>query len=139
MTAIPKPTGLHIRLEVRRSLPIPFRGPKVLEVPVGDVTLASRMQEPASQLAKAKQEEADEWKRQRELDKTRILSAPFRDFSHFAWRGFRAMSRVWIREGFMRVYLKNHTGAWKMDVQGGWSLDEGRGIDRLVKIKSTGL
>lgn len=47
------------------------------------------------------------------------------------WTGVR---RAFTREGFAKVGIDGK--AYKMDVLGGWALEEGRAVDRLVRIES---
>jgi hypothetical protein len=62
-----------------------------------------------------------------------ILTAPFRDAAKAfgtAWAGIR---RSFSREGFAKIYLANRE--YKLDVSGGWALDEGRAMDRLLPVR----
>jgi len=43
------------------------------------------------------------------------------------------LGRTWTREGFMKLRLKGQT--YKLD-GGGWVLDRGKALDRLVTIKA---
>ena len=76
--------------------------------------------------------------RQREHDRAHILTQPFRDFRRLVKRVSRALVRVWSREGFVKVKVDGRGGLWKLDREGGWLLDDGRGLDRLVLGKFKG-
>jgi hypothetical protein len=36
----------------------------------------------------------------------------------------------------VKVKIDGRAGVWRIDREGGWMLDEGRGIDRVVKGKA---
>ncbi|KAK4106773.1 hypothetical protein N658DRAFT_491399 [Parathielavia hyrcaniae] len=62
-----------------------------------------------------------------------LLTAPFRDAGKAfgtAWRGIR---RSFNREGFARIQLGKQE--FKLDVTGGWALDDGRAMDRLLPVR----
>ncbi|KAK0646158.1 hypothetical protein B0T16DRAFT_390642 [Cercophora newfieldiana] len=69
----------------------------------------------------------------RKYNMEHIMTAPFRD----AKKGFKAvwegMARAFNREGFAKITLDNLN--YKLDVSGGWAMDEGRAMDRILPIK----
>ncbi|KAI9823901.1 MAG: hypothetical protein M1832_002219 [Thelocarpon impressellum] len=75
-----------------------------------------------------------------EFERTHLLSAPFRHASYALWRLLQTLGRVWTRDGFVKVFVRSSEGGrvrtLKLDVSGGWALDGGRGIERLVKVKA---
>ncbi|OAA58560.1 hypothetical protein SPI_06633 [Niveomyces insectorum RCEF 264] len=77
---------------------------------------------------------ADEERREkaREYEMTHLMTAPFRHAwmgAGVAWRGIR---RAFSREGFARVEVDGRY--YKLDVTGGWALENGRALDRLVTV-----
>ena len=69
----------------------------------------------------------------KEIERSRILTLPFRQASYWIWRAFQALKRVWSKEGFIYVQIKGRNGIWKLDQNAAWMLDDGRALDRLVK------
>ncbi|KAI9798099.1 MAG: hypothetical protein M1833_004996 [Piccolia ochrophora] len=138
ITAIPigtTPRSITLEVRLRRWLPIPFMKPRTFTCPPQDVTITPRLFEhppPALSLAEVKRQE----EKQREFERARILTAPFRHLSYACWRGLRAVKRVWTREGFSNLKAKGERGVMKLDREGGWALDEGRGLDRLVQARA---
>ncbi|EFQ28567.1 hypothetical protein CGRA01v4_07214 [Colletotrichum graminicola] len=132
----PKTTPIHLEITCKRMLP---GRTKVLVVPPQQVSMPGRIvaqaapshASPARERAAARQEQARaraEW----EYDKNHLMTVPFRH----AGKGFRAawygIRRAVTREGFMQMEVGSHK--LKLDVASGWALDDGRAIDRLVKI-----
>ena len=67
-----------------------------------------------------------------ELDRERIMTAPFRHMNYAIGKGLAALGRVWTREGFVRLYVEGKMGSgWKVD-RGGWV----GGVDRVMKVRS---
>jgi hypothetical protein len=66
-----------------------------------------------------------------------LLTAPFRDAAKafgIAWQGIK---RSFNREGFAKVQLGKQE--YKLDVTGGWALDDGRAMDRLLPVRPNAL
>jgi hypothetical protein len=90
---------------------------------------------PREQLLHAKAEEERKAKaRQYELD--HIMTAPFRHFGRGMKAAFGGMARALTREGFAKIRMKK--AELKLDVKGGWFLDEGKALDRLIHAKPDG-
>lgn len=70
---------------------------------------------------------------QREIEKSRILTLPFRQASYWTWRGFSAAKKTFTREGFIYMRVRGYNLPWKVDRDAAWALDEGRALDRLVR------
>ena len=77
--------------------------------------------------------DAKEKTRQYHLD--HIMTAPFRDGKKVMGTIWAGMRRAFHRGGFAKIKL-NRTN-YKIDVDGGWALDEGRAIDRLFFRSNT--
>jgi len=115
---------------------LPFRllRPRTLEVAPTDITLSSRVYVDLSQTNAEHAAEIREYQQKmRDIERTHLLTSPFRKMSYLTWRMFGNLRRVWTREGFVYVQVKGRNGTWKIDRVGGWALDDGRGLDRLVK------
>ncbi|KAI9866356.1 MAG: hypothetical protein M1813_001478 [Trichoglossum hirsutum] len=136
-TKAPSSSPLLIRFDLRRTIPLPFLPPRNVIVPPTSISLSTPLfQPPPSPLTPAQRREAAAQEaRQREVERTKILTAPFRHFWYFLKRVMRGLVRVWSREGLVKVKVEGKSGLWRLDREGGWMLDEGRGIDRIVKGK----
>ncbi|KAI9842392.1 MAG: hypothetical protein M1838_003162 [Thelocarpon superellum] len=139
MTAIPLTTTsaptLAVRLELRRTWPIPFLQPRTVEAAASDLTLSSRLFDPPPE-AIHPAEARRRLEQEREYELSHLLTAPFRHMSYFFWRILTSLGRVWTRDGFVKVRIKGRNGAWKLDGNGGWALDGGRAVDRLIRVHS---
>ena len=69
----------------------------------------------------------------RELDKTRIMTRPFRQASYWSWKGFTSLRKLVASEGFIHFKIKGKNGVWKLDRNAAWLLEDGKAIDKLVK------
>lgn len=70
---------------------------------------------------------------ERRIDESHIMTRPFRHMSRAFYKMFKAISRTWSREGFLKLGVDGQI--YKLDVSGGWALDEGKALDKLVKVK----
>ena len=73
--------------------------------------------------------------RLRAFAKTNLLTLPFRQAAYWMWRGFMSVRRAFTNERFHYIHVKGHRRVWKLDSDPAWALDEGRALDRLVKVK----
>ena len=62
-----------------------------------------------------------------------ILTAPFRDAGRAFGAAWRGIKRSFNREGFASIRLGKQN--YKLDVTGGWALDNGRAMDRLLAVR----
>ncbi|KAL2164626.1 hypothetical protein VTH06DRAFT_3843 [Thermothelomyces fergusii] len=74
---------------------------------------------------------------EREYIRDHILTVPFRDARRAFGTAWAGIKRSFNREGFARIRLGNRE--YKMDVTGGWALDDGRAMDRLLPIRPNAL
>ncbi|KAI0166651.1 hypothetical protein GGR57DRAFT_33057 [Xylariaceae sp. FL1272] len=126
-----------LEIVVRRNAPFPLPFHK-MRVRPDEVVLPNRMmqrqpvlteqQRDAQRLADIKRR-----REEREYEMDHIMTAPFRD-------GGKAGSMIWasIRrgltgEGFMPVFVQGTQ--LKLDVNGGYALENGQALDRIVKIE----
>ncbi len=113
---------------------IPGRRSESLLVPPGDVELSDRIY--ASEIKRSEAETAEirrRLDRMRELDRTRIMTRPFRQASYWSRKGFTGLKNVVASEGFIHLKVKGRNGVWKLDRNAAWLLEDGKAIDRLVK------
>lgn len=133
------PAELRIEVELRKMFPLPFFPARRILAKPEEVVLFHRLAatterklSPAELRALRVQEEEEKRKRM-EYERSHILTAPFRHASMAFYELFRALRQTWTREGFTKMQVKGRQ--YKLDVSGGWALDDGRAIDRLVTIK----
>jgi len=67
--------------------------------------------------------------------KTNLLTLPFRQASYWMWRGFIGVRRAFTSEGFNYLHVKGYNRVWKLDREPAWALEDGKALDKLVKIK----
>jgi hypothetical protein len=128
---------LAIEVELRKMFPLPFFPARRIIASREDLTLNHRLYVPPvdSRLSAAERLEVRR-KMEREQEEERaksIWTAPFRHTNKAFYDLFKAMTRAWTREGFLELGIKGQS--YKLDVSGGWALDEGKAIDRLAKLK----
>lgn len=133
-----------MQVVLRKMLPLPefiFPGRVLSCVPEemglnhrispGNVSAPQKLS-PAERLQLRRAEERRKRKAD-EIERSRIMTAPFRHANMAFHSLFKNIARTWSREGFAKLDINGQN--YKMDVTGGWALDEGRAIDRLVKVK----
>ncbi|KXH30801.1 hypothetical protein CSIM01_01395 [Colletotrichum simmondsii] len=129
-----KATPVVLEITCERILP---GTPKKFLLAPDQVTIPTRIYSPlvtptpAMERAAARQRQVQaraDW----EYDKGHLMTTPFRHASKgfkAAWYGVR---RAITKEGFLRMEAGGEK--LKLDVSTGWALDDGRALDRLVKI-----
>ncbi|KAI9707464.1 MAG: hypothetical protein M1836_000425 [Candelina mexicana] len=139
ITAIPvrsMPLAVSLHIESRRIVSLPFVRNEVLNIAPSEFLLSSLLAEaPGKKLSLANREVLPLEKEARKLDRKRFMSTPSRHTGRSVWRALRYLSRLWTREGFQRVLIRGRVGHWQLDKQGGWALEQGRALDRLVNVK----
>ncbi|OBT63573.1 hypothetical protein VE03_07002 [Pseudogymnoascus sp. 23342-1-I1] len=123
---------LRIDIELRKMLPVPFMAPRIVSAAPADLQLNHSIYAPPARPETAA-ERARQLAEEREAEKQKsILLAPFRHASQAFFGLFVAIRRTWTRDGFLR--LKTGKRSYKLDITGGWALDEGRALDRICKV-----
>jgi hypothetical protein len=128
---------LAIQVELRKMFPVPGFPARVITATPEELTLNYRLyispatarQSAAEKLEARKRLEREQ---QEEREKS-IWTAPFRHANKAFYGLFQGMRRTWTREGFLELGVKGQL--YKLDITGGWALDEGKAIDRLAKLK----
>lgn len=135
----PNPGSAHrsLLLRIERAPASPFRQPKVVTVLPSDVTISSHLfnKDPEQKLEAAIAEIAQREKRLRAFAKTNLLTLPFRQAGYWLWRGFVGVKRAFTREGFHYLHVKGYNRVWRLDRNPAWALDDGKAMDKLVRIK----
>ncbi|KAL1911851.1 hypothetical protein Sste5344_002428 [Sporothrix stenoceras] len=83
---------------------------------------------------KAHEAEKERQAKAREYEMNHLMTAPFRHAGQGARSSWQEVRRVFSREGFIRVLINGDRQ--KLDVSGGWALENGRALDRLISIKN---
>ncbi|KAK3333968.1 hypothetical protein B0T19DRAFT_142542 [Cercophora scortea] len=143
----PKGANHPLYIEVTSSRVIPFLPAKRTTYLPEDVVMPFRMHgvlstargKPTSQLAALKAQVAERAEkqarikaRQEELMNHR-MTVPFRDMGKAMGTIYGGITRAFNREGFAKIKLKGQE--YKLDVSGGWALDDGRAMDRLLLLR----
>ena len=140
ISSVPSPTKSNSRsllLQIERVPLLPFSKSRTTTVPRTDVTLSSTLFDNDSErrieaaIAEIKRRED----RLRAFAKTNILTLPFRIAGYWIWRGFVGVRRAFTSEGFHYLHVKGNNRVWKLDKDPAWARDDGKALDRLVKVK----
>lgn len=131
------PGSRSLLLQIERTPMLPFKQRKLVTVPPGDVTISSHIfNDDAEQKLEAtiagisRREE-----RLRAFAKTNILTLPFRQAGFWMGRGFMGIRKAFTSEGFHYLHIRGNSRVWKLAKDPTWALDDGKALDRLVKIK----
>ena len=117
---------------------VPGKRPETLLVAAGEVEASDRIYNNANKRSEAEMAEIRRRETQmRELDKTRIMTRPFRQANYWSWKGFMGLRKLVASEGFIYLKIKGKNGVWKLDRNAAWLLEDGTAIDRLVKYAPT--
>ena len=73
----------------------------------------------------------------RAYTRTNLLTLPFRQGSYWIWRAFTYVRETWTQQRFLHLHIKGHSRTWKLFADPAWALDDGKAIDKLVKVKIT--
>ena len=83
---------------------------------------------------KAHEAEQERLAKLREYEMNHLMTAPFRHAGQGAQSAWSQIQRAFSREGFVPVLVNGDRQ--KLDVTGGWALENGRALDRLVTLKN---
>jgi len=128
---LPQAVGKNATLSPDLYLGITFRRTIFLKKPLW---VAPQDIEFPGPLARAEEEISPEQARERaqeqELLAKHSLLAGFSRAMHGAFQSFK---KTWTRDGLISIDIKGEK--YKLDVDGAWALENGRALDRLVKLK----
>ncbi|KAK5664114.1 hypothetical protein OQA88_329 [Cercophora sp. LCS_1] len=136
-----------IYVEIQTQRMIPFTPRKKMQLWPEQIGLSWRMsdavgagvgvmgQRPLTQKEKVEnaRREREEKEKRREYDRTHLMTVPFRDGKRAVSTMWGGLRRAFHREGFMDIKLDGQK--YKIDVLGGWALENGRAIDRVLAVK----
>ena len=123
-------------LQIERAPILPFKRRKPVIVPQGDVTISSPIfnDDPQEKWKATIKDITWREERLRAFVKTNLLMLPFRQAEYWTWRGFVAIKSAFAGGGFHHLHLRGRNRVWKLDKDPAWALDEGKALDKLVKI-----
>ncbi|KAK1768603.1 hypothetical protein QBC33DRAFT_607256 [Phialemonium atrogriseum] len=147
-TTTPPPPLL---LEVSTSRAVPFFPDKTTRVAPGEVKLSFRLaamlagqrtdagppssQSSAAERLRAMRSEQEAAERARKYEMDHLMTAPFRHAGRAAAASWAGVKRGLSREGFAKIRVG--PVQYKFDVGGGgWALDEGKALDRIVHVQT---
>lgn len=131
------PGSRSLLLQIERTQILPFKQRKLAKVPPSDVTISSPVfNDDAQQKLEATIAEIS-WReeRLRAFAKTNLLTLPFRQAGFWMWRGFVGIRSAFTGGGFHYLHVRGNNRVWKLDKDPAWALDDGKTLDKLVKIK----
>lgn len=136
--AVAAAPALDMEITVRRALPLVLRKPKVLTVPLDDVSLASRLSLPEESVPRLRRVREEQERRaaveQHRADMQRILTMPFRQLSRALVGLFEGVRAAWTDMGFGVVRVGGK--AYKIDVTQGFAHDGFKTLERIVRIEA---
>ena len=111
---------------------IPLKQPTSITVPASDVTILTPLYERDHKLGAIVVKETQlRFEKMRELNRTRIMTSPFRTMSFLIWKLFRGFRSVFSSEKFVFMRIKGK-GVWKLNTNAAWALQDGKALDRLI-------
>ncbi|CAP68993.1 uncharacterized protein PODANS_7_9510 [Podospora anserina S mat+] len=120
------------KLYMPHEIELPFRMSSMFEY---NKRIGVAVEEPLSVAEQVRRQRAaiEAAKKEREYTMNHLLTAPFRDAKK-AFKGvWPGIVRSFSREGFTKIVVGGVT--YKLDTTGGWALDDGRAMDRLLPIR----
>ncbi|KAK8056559.1 hypothetical protein PG993_001786 [Apiospora rasikravindrae] len=131
---------VQLEVLVRRLTPIPGFPLRRIVVEPNEVIMKTRLFHPtkAEPTAIEKMRMGREWekrkKEQQQYNRDHLMTAPFRDGAWAIGQFFNAIRRGLTGEGFAPIEIKG--GKYKLDIVKGYALEDGRALDRIVRIES---
>ncbi|RYO81849.1 hypothetical protein DL764_009701 [Monosporascus ibericus] len=128
-----------LEVKARRTSPFPFVPLKRMQVEPQQVVMKTRLFTPSKtepspyEKIAMKREEERRRKEAQQYEKDHLMTAPFR---HGAWAAgtiFAGIRQGLTGEGFVPIEVNG--AQYKLDVTGAYALEDGRALDRIVKIE----
>ncbi|KAJ8122649.1 hypothetical protein ONZ43_g1207 [Nemania bipapillata] len=129
--------AVTLEITARRIAPIPLPL-KRLKVAPDHVVMVNRMNHrpvvlSREQLAAKRIEDEKRRKERRQYELDHIMTAPFRDARRASSTLFDSIRRSLTGEGFAPIFINGVK--YKLDIEGGYALENGQILDRIVKIQ----
>ncbi|GAP91132.1 hypothetical protein SAMD00023353_5600290 [Rosellinia necatrix] len=131
------PKRVLLEVVVRRTIPLPFPTRRIRVEPE-QVIMVNRMAYRPVVLSREQQienkiKEAKRLKEHREYEMNHLMTAPFRDAGRASSTIMGNIRRGLTGEGLAPVFINGYK--YKLDIEGGYALEGGQVLDRLVKIQ----
>ena len=106
--------------------------PRTISVPARDVTLEAPLSlgETDGEVLETRRVAEEKL---RKLQNGTIFLFPFRQLRYLVWRGFHRIKTEVAASAWIHMQITGYNRTWKLSKESGWSLDDGRAIDRVVK------
>ncbi|KAI1378237.1 hypothetical protein F4677DRAFT_412584 [Hypoxylon crocopeplum] len=132
--------SVPVRLEIkaRRSVPVPGFSLQRLQADPNDVVLPVPMYHRKAALSDydkmlMKQAEEARVKKERDYEMSHLMTAPFRHARQAFYKLFVGLRRGLTGEGYLPITVDGVR--YKLDITSAYALEDGRALDRIVKIK----
>ncbi|KAI1246747.1 hypothetical protein MGN70_010628 [Eutypa lata] len=127
-----------LEIKARRTTPFPFLPLKRMQISPSEVVMKARLFNPRplplpSERAASRVDEERRRRAAQQYERDHLMTAPFR---HGAWAAGTVMAslrRGLTGEGFAPIEVAG--AKYKLDITRGYALDEGRALDRVVRIE----
>ncbi|KAI0850955.1 hypothetical protein F5Y00DRAFT_231257 [Daldinia vernicosa] len=136
-TATPESLPVRLEIEARRTVPFPGVPLRRIQVDPNDVVMKAPLynrKAPPSDYEKMlmKKQEEVRRKQEREYEMNHLMTAPFRHGKQAFSMLFKNFRRGLTGEGFAPITINGVK--YKLDITSAYVLEEGRALDRIVKI-----
>ncbi|RYP41166.1 hypothetical protein DL767_001170 [Monosporascus sp. MG133] len=137
--AAPAARPVLLEVRARRTSPFPFVPLKRMQVEPQQVVMKTRLFTPAKtepspyEKIVMKREEERRRKEAQQYERDHLMTAPFRDGARAAGTIFAGIRQGLTGEGFVPIEVNGEK--YKLDVTGAYALEDGRALDRIVKIE----
>lgn len=134
-TKVASESNLLVEVGIRR--PIFGFGPRKVYVAPREIVMRKKLSAPLMTYTRGELEEMERKLKQKteeeiRYDKAHLMTAPFRQTGRAFRELFYATRRIMSKEGLANIKVGKRM--YHIDVSGGWALEDGRAIDRLVAI-----
>lgn len=91
----------------------------------------------AEEQVQAEIRELQRWEyRHEQLHKgTSPRTHPFRVFGYYAELWFYGLKKSFVSSKLNLFHIKGHSFPWKIETEMAWALEDGRSLDKLVRIR----
>ena len=102
-----------------------------------DLTVSGKLHQPvkepsiAQKIAERRRREED-----RDYNRSRILTLPFRQAGYWTGRGFNGLKGLFFDDGFIILRVHGRGRKYKLDRDFAWALEDGAVFDRLLRRQS---
>lgn len=121
-----------LRVEAHPLLPL-LTPPTQLLLPE-NLTVSEKLHQPLIELPLAQKiAERRQVEQERDYNRSRIYSLPFRQAKYWIRRGFLGLRGLFSDEGFISLRVQHRTRKYKLDRDFAWALENGAAFDRILR------